>query len=191
MTGQMPLPQRSILQPIGHPNDAIEFVPRRTVSFSGVPPTHFDSEGSSDEEVSNSQLRFRNRTTSEPVLPTIPMAQVIDPSLGRRPYSYFLTYPNGLRYASMKIDLQALNSLLGNQNSKGFNIKPYVEIFAKRSPEELVALKAMFSTSANNINLQVLLTSALAKEDDCVKSTFTGLVLGPIEFDLWLLEPQV
>ena len=80
---------------------------------------------------------------------------------------------------------------LANQNSKGFNIKPYVEIFAKRSPEELVALKAMFSASANNINLQVLLTSALAKEDDCVKSTFTGLVLGPIEFDLWLLEPQV
>src|SRR5947207_10778536 len=49
MTQQMPLRPYPVLhRPIHHPNEP--FISPRTLSFSGVPPTIFDSDLSSDEE---------------------------------------------------------------------------------------------------------------------------------------------
>ena len=101
-----------------------------------------------------------------------------------RPYSYNSFFRPGLQYSSMESHLERLQALINGRKPK---LNDFVDIVAQRSPSELDALKYNFNLKFQQ-DLRVLFDNALSNEDDCIKSTATGLILGPVEFDLWILK---
>ena len=111
--------------------------------------------------------------------------QVVPMDIPTRPYSYLTFYRRGARYPSMVNDLEILANVL---NPKNNNLKQFVDILARRSPYELDALRHEFNVMTGGQDLQLMFNSLVTKEDDCIKSVISGLTLGPIAFDFWLLD---
>jgi hypothetical protein len=108
-------------------------------------------------------------------------SQVAPMDIVTRPYSYLTYYRPGARYPSIANDLQIL------VNPKNSNLKQIIDVLVQRSPYELDALRYEFRVMTGGQDLQLVLNS-LTKEDDCIKSVVAGLTLGPVAFDLWLLD---
>jgi hypothetical protein len=102
-----------------------------------------------------------------------------------RPYSYLTSYRPGTRYPTMVNDLEILANVL---NPKNNNLKQFVDVLARRSPYELDALRYEFSVMTGGQDLQLTFNSLVTKEDESIKSVISGLTLGPIAFDVWLLD---
>jgi hypothetical protein len=211
--GLHPIPRRYT---ISHPNAEVQRP--RNVSVHGLPPAISDSD---NEEVGYSTPPPRHRAASAPIIHTIPTPghmghdpmlhpttptsrsmppsqtaisnvvapQSIDTSLNRRPYQYISDARLG-QYPTMMNEVQLLMNAIA-YNPKSVNMRPFVDILARRSPDELDALKANFNLVAPDTDLTVLFQQLLSREEDSVATTFIGLTLGPIMFDLWLLNPRV
>jgi hypothetical protein len=104
-----------------------------------------------------------------------------------RPYSYLTSYLPGTRYTrypTMVNDLEILANVLNPKN----NLKQFVDVLARRSPYELDALRYEFSVMTGGQDLQLTFNSLVTNEDESIKSVISGLTLGPIAFDIWLLD---
>ena len=110
---------------------------------------------------------------------------VVPMDVATRPYSYLTYYRPGARYPSMVSDLEILVNIL---NPKNNNLRQFVDILAPRSPYELDILRHEFNSMTGGQDLQVTFNSLVTREDESIKSVFTGLTLGPIAFDFWLLN---
>jgi hypothetical protein len=119
-----------------------------------------------------------------------PTGAVMDSYQFQRPYSYATGYiPGGPLYPQMGNDLNILRTLLSG-NIKAIDMKPYINILAARSPYEIEALRHNFRTITGGIDLGLAISTVLdaTSQKQSVKYAFTGLVLGPALFDLWLLQ---
>ena len=112
-------------------------------------------------------------------------SQVVPMDIVTRPYSYLTYYRPGARYPSMVSDLEILANVHNPNNN---NLKQFVGILAQRSPYELDVLRYEFHVMTGGQDLQLTFNSLVTKEDDCIKSVVAGLTLGPVAFDLWLLD---
>jgi hypothetical protein len=115
---------------------------------------------------------------------------VVDSYQFQRPYSYASGYqPGGPVYPFMGQDLAVLRTLLTG-DVKAVDMKPYIDILAQRSPYEIEALRYNFQTMTGGIELSLAINTVLDanSQRQSVKYAFTGLVRGPVLFDLWLLQ---
>jgi hypothetical protein len=179
--------------PAGIPK--VEVQHPRNVSFHGLPPTITVSEASSDDGYFKPPARHRaacapisqtflilehtghDPSISHPTAPTstsMPLSQIpeynlvapqsIDASLRRRPYQYSADAHFG-QYPTMMNDVQLLQDFF-THSPKPANMRQFVDILARRSPDELDALKASFSLVATNTDLTVLFQQLLREEND-------------------------
>ena len=109
------------------------------------------------------------------------------PSL--RPYSYDTDQsPMAGMYPNINRDLQTLSTLSEMRSTK--SILPLVDILVQRTPTEMEALRRHFRTMNGDTDLSVAIKTLLnaSNERDSVKYALMGLVLGPVGYDLWLIQ---
>ena len=119
-----------------------------------------------------------------------PTGAVVDSYQFQRPYSYVSGYqPGGPVYPLMGNDLAVLRTLL-TSNIRSTDMKPFIDVLARRSPFEIEALTNNFRTMTGGMELSLAVSTMLdaTSQKQSVKYAFTGLVLGPVLFDLWLLQ---
>ena len=119
-----------------------------------------------------------------------PTGAVMDSYQFQRPYSYATGYiQGGPLYPHMGHDLNVLRTLLSG-NVKTTDMKPFINILAARSPYEIEALRNNFRAITGGVDLGLAVSTVLdaTSQKQSVKYAFTGLVLGPALFDLWLLQ---
>lgn len=119
-----------------------------------------------------------------------PAGAVVDSYQFQRPYCYESGYrPGGPVYPLMGNDLGVLRNLL-TAGIKTTDMKPYIDILAQRSPYEIEALRYNFRAMTGGMELSLAINTVLdaTSQKQSVKYAFTGLVLGPALFDLWLLQ---
>lgn len=105
----------------------------------------------------------------------------------RRPYSYDASHAlRGSGYPQMYADLQVLMTIL---KSTSTGLKSLIDVLAPRSPSEIDSLRHAFRAVTGN-DLAVAVSNFFRANGfkDSVKSAFVGLVLGPLLYDLCLLQ---
>ena len=173
----LPMPSNMRRVTIDDPNQI--YRPHRSVAFAAHPEVIDDLEEASDEEV----FRYPNYFGPRHSQVILQQGQIVPTDIVTRPYSYMTYYRPGAGYPSMANDLKILVSVLNPKN----NLKQSIDILARRSPYELDALRYQFNLMTGQ-DLQSAFSSLVTKENESIKSVIAGLTLGPMAFDLWLLD---
>jgi hypothetical protein len=105
------------------------------------------------------------------------------------PYSYSVEHsPGNLSEAALETDLKTLkNALTGSIPGLAFRLS--IDTFSRRTPSEMALVRSEFR-ARNGATLGPGLHEMLAGwgVNPEFKLAFTGLVLGPLSYDLWLLQ---
>lgn len=114
------------------------------------------------------------------------MAGASSQYLLQRPYSYAF---DAAPYPHMRAHADALVAFMHNPRVV---TSIFVDILAKGAPEEMEALRFEFFR-ATQTQLHVILNNSLElnEERSSVKYALMGLAMGPILFDVWLLQNNV
>jgi hypothetical protein len=115
-----------------------------------------------------------------------PSGQII-PSV--RPYSYATDQsPMAGMYPHINQDLQVLSTVSQMQSTE--RIMPLVDILIPRSPTEIETLRRHFRAMSGGTDLSIAFKNLLnaSNERASVNFAFMGLVLGPVLYDLWLIQ---
>ena len=125
-----------------------------------------------------------NNINPFPTAPANPPIITVDP-----PYSYLTPqYPmNGL-YPTIDTDLPILSQVASVQSTE--KIGPLVDILVQRNPNEIETLKHHFRTRNAGASIAMAFERVLnlSNEQRSAKYAIMGLVLGPVLFDLYLIE---
>jgi hypothetical protein len=106
------------------------------------------------------------------------------------PYSYSVEHsPTNLSQSSLETDLKTFkHGLTGS--IPGLAVRLSVDSFAKRTASDMAAVRAEFRKRNNNGTFIPAFDEMLDKWDvsPAFKLAYRGLVLGPLLFDLWILQ---
>jgi len=136
------------------------------------------------------------RSMTEPSLPfVLPRQHLAGPILDeyqfQRPYTYITGYEpgRGRVYFEIGQDVAALYNLLQGTMTPE-NMKRLVTTLALRSAYEIEALNYTFRATMNGVDLGLAVSTVLDQsgESQAVKYAMIGLLLGPVGFDLWLMN---
>jgi hypothetical protein len=136
------------------------------------------------------------RSMSESNLPwvlprTHPAGPIVDEYQYQRPYTYISGYEPGLGrvYFDLGRDLAVIHQLLQGTLPPE-NMKAMVTNLALRSAYEIEALNYTFRATTNGVDLALAVSTVLDQsgESQAVKYAMIGLLLGPVGFDLWLMN---
>lgn len=110
----------------------------------------------------------------------------VDPEL-ELPYSYTYTQSLIANYPDMATDLAILATVL--QRIDG-DLREYMTVLIDRSPVEVDALRREFRNMSRGTDLHMAFKNMLEarSETKSGQTAFMGLVLGPVLYDLWILQ---
>jgi len=157
-------------------------------------PLMYDDYNSEDDDFfgpGDSHHPMMRRMTFPFVYPRVhPTGPILDEYQFQRAYCYDSGFrPGAAVYHLMGSDLHQLRNFL-NGVLPVENLKPLMDALAQRSPYEIEALKYAFGATSNGVELWLALKAVLERngESQAVIYAVVGLLLGPVGFDIWLLN---
>ena len=106
-----------------------------------------------------------------------------------RPYSY-TTDQSAMAgmYPNINQDLLVLGTVVQMQSTE--KVMPLVDILVQRTPNEIVTIRRHFRTMNGGTDLSVAFKNLLntSSESASVQYALMGLVLGPLLYDMWLIQ---
>jgi len=121
-----------------------------------------------------SQNAMVNPSVVNRMMPLHPFSYEIDPS------------PMAGMYPTIHDDLKVLSTITQMQDTT--KIKPLLAILIQRSPTEIDTLRKRFRTMNGGTDLETAFSYVIRNERQSVKYAIMGLALGPVLFDLWLVQ---
>ena len=109
---------------------------------------------------------------------------------GSLPYSYSVEHsPTIPSDTNMETDIKTLKNVLTG-SIPGLALRISIDSFSRKTASEMAVLRSQFRAKNIGTVLGPGLDEMLAAwdESDAFKLAFRGLVLGPLSFDLWLLQ---
>jgi len=154
----------------------------------------FDDYDSEDEDFlgpGGSRHPMMRRMTLPFVYPRVHQTgPILDEYQFQRPYSYDSSFrPGAAVYHLMGSDLYQLQNFLNGVVTVE-NLKPLLDALAQRSPYEIEALKYAFGATSNGVELWLAVKTVLERTGESQAAIYAvlGLLLGPVGFDIWLLN---
>ena len=128
-------------------------------------------------------------TPNMQLIATTPNAPMMFNLAAQRPYSYATDQsPNAGMYPTINQDLLHLSSFLEMKTTERASL--IINVLVPRTPTEIEALRRHFRVMNGGTDLSFALRCLLnaLNERPSVQYAFLGLVMGPVLYDLWLMQ---